>query len=225
LVVLNLQEFSRQQSEMPSGEGGWEVDAEHTRVAETIEEIWRDLDVLADYARKERWTDITPVLAELCGRMEENTDSIGSCFISYSHQDESFAAKLHDHLRTKGPKTFYAPENTKGGRKTYDQIKQAIASHDKLLHVLSDHSMQSEWVNTELRRAITRERDEKRQILFPIRLVDMATVMEWTAFDADTGKDLAVEVREYHIPDFTDWNNSLAFERSMLRLLVDRFIK
>jgi len=28
---------------------------------------------------------------------------------------------------------------------------------------------------------------------------------DWTCFDADTGKDLAVEVREYFIPDFSNW--------------------
>jgi len=36
----------------------------------------------------------------------------------------------------------------------------------------------------------------------PIRLTDFETLRDWTCFDADTGKDLAVEVREYFIPTF-----------------------
>ena len=42
----------------------------------------------------------------------------------------------------------------------------------------------------------------QRRKLFPISLVDFRTVREWTAFDADTGKDMGREVREYFVPDF-----------------------
>jgi len=38
--------------------------------------------------------------------------------------------------------------------------------------VLSPHSMQSHWVEFEIRRARKREVAEKRRLLFPVRLVD-----------------------------------------------------
>jgi len=38
-------------------------------------------------------------------------------------------------------------------------------------------------------------------------MTDFETLRDWTCFDADTGKDLAVEVREYFIPDFSNWKN------------------
>ena len=60
-------------------------------------------------------------------------------------------------------------------------------------------------VLTELRKAREVEKKEKRRKLFPIRLTDFETLRDWTCFDADTGKDLAVEVREYFIPDFPEW--------------------
>jgi hypothetical protein len=44
---------------------------------------------------------------------------------------------------------------------------------------------------------------------------------DWTCFDADTGKDLAVEVREYYIPDFSNWKNHDVFESSFARLKKD----
>lgn len=44
---------------------------------------------------------------------------------------------------------------------------------------------------------------------------------EWRRFDADTGKDLAKEVREYFIPDFSNWKEHDAFERAFERLLRD----
>ena len=38
--------------------------------------------------------------------------------------------------------------------------------HDKLLLILSEHSMASDWVQTEIAKARKREAQEKRQMLF-----------------------------------------------------------
>jgi hypothetical protein len=106
-------------------------------------------------------------------------------------------------MREANLRVWYAPEEMKGGRKLHEQIYEAIHVHDKLLLVLSEHSLKSEWVVTEIRRARKVEREETRRKLFPIRLVDFDAVAKWEHFDADSGKDLGVELREYFIPDFT----------------------
>jgi hypothetical protein len=38
-------------------------------------------------------------------------------------------------------------------------------------------------------------------------------------FDADTGKDSAREIREYFVPDFSDWKNHDSYQRAFQRLL------
>jgi hypothetical protein len=81
--------------------------------------------------------------------------------------------------------------------------------------------MGSEWVMTEVRKARKAERNERKPKLFPIRLVDFETIKGWECFDADGGKDLAVEVREYFIPDFSNWKDHDAFEQGFERLLRD----
>jgi hypothetical protein len=144
-----------------------------------------------------------------------------SCFISYSHKDEEFARRLHGRLRQDGLRIWYAPEDMKGGKKLHHQIDEAIRLYDRLLLVLSEASMDSEWVKTEIYKARQREIREKRQVLFPIRLVDFERIRDWECFDADTGKDLAREVREYFIPDFSDWKNHDKFEAGFARLLAD----
>ena len=68
---------------------------------------------------------------------------------------------------------------------------------------------------TEIRKARAQEKKENRRKLFPIRLMDYDTLRDWTCFDADTGKDLAVEVREYYIPDFSNWKNQDALAVTM----------
>jgi hypothetical protein len=40
-----------------------------------------------------------------------------------------------------------------GGDKVYEQIDRAIQIHDRLLLVLSEGSLRSKWVETEIRRA------------------------------------------------------------------------
>jgi hypothetical protein len=144
-----------------------------------------------------------------------------SSVISYSTHDEAFATRLHARMREAGLQVWFAPEDMRGGQKLHEQISQAITSHDKLLIILSAHSLRSEWVMTEIRKARKAELKEQRRKLFPIRLIDMDTLRAWECFDADSGKDLAVEVREYFIPDFSHWRDTAAFERSFARLLRD----
>ena len=81
--------------------------------------------------------------------------------------------------------------------------------------------MNSEWVKTEIRKGRKAELRDNRRKLFPIRLVDFETVRDWECFDADLGKDLAVELREYFIPDFSNWKDHDAFEAAWKRLLND----
>ena len=144
-----------------------------------------------------------------------------SCFISYSTQDDEFARRLHSRMRQANMRVWFAPEEMQGGKKLHEQIFEAIQLYDKLLLVLSPRSLQSDWVMTEIRKAREVEKKEERRKLFPIRLVDFDTLRGWACFDADSGKDLAVVVREYFIPDFSNWKDNGAFEAAFARLQKD----
>ena len=144
-----------------------------------------------------------------------------SCFISYSGKDAEFARRLHQRMRAAGLRVWFAPEDLKGGDKLLDQLERAIQLHDRLLLVLSDHSILSEWVMMEIRRAREAERKEGRRKLFPIRLTDYRTLEEWKCPDSKSGQDLAEEVRQYFIPDFSNWKNHDAFEQAFDRLVRD----
>jgi hypothetical protein len=144
-----------------------------------------------------------------------------SCFISYSHQDEDFAERLHSRMRDEGLRVWFAPEDIRGGQMIHDQLDRAIQVHDRLLLVLSEHSISSKWVEIEIVRALETGKREGRQKLFPIRLVDIKTIKAWRCPDPDTGEDLAREVRKCHIPDFTKWKDHDAFEAGFARLLRD----
>jgi hypothetical protein len=144
-----------------------------------------------------------------------------SCFISYSAKDEDLAKRLHSRLRDEHVRVWFAPEEMKGGRKLHEQIDEAIRVYDKLLLVLSEHSIHSEWVMREIRRARKAEREEKRRKLFPIRLCEFQQLQDWECPDSLSGTDLAEEVRQYFIPDFSNWKNHEAFEAGFQKLLRD----
>jgi uncharacterized protein YjbI with pentapeptide repeats len=144
-----------------------------------------------------------------------------SCFISYSTADQEFADRLYADLQANGVRCWFAPHDVKGGRKLHEQIDEAIRMHDKLLLILSPHSMQSEWVSTEISKARTREIRSTNRVLFPITLAPFDAVRQWQCFDADTGKDSARELREYFIPDFSDWKNHDSYKNEFARLLRD----
>jgi hypothetical protein len=144
-----------------------------------------------------------------------------SCFISYSTADEEFATRLHRDLQANGVRCWFAPHDVRGGRKIHQQIEDAIRSHDRLLLVLSETSMRSDWVNNELSTARRREASERKRVLFPIRLVPFDNVRRWTSVDPDTGKDAARDVREYFIPDFTNWKIPEHYEIGLQNLLRD----
>jgi hypothetical protein len=51
--------------------------------------------------------------------------------------------------------------------------------------------------------------------------VSFEAIREWECFDADTGKDSAREIREYFIPDFSNWKSYDAYQEAFVRLLRD----
>jgi hypothetical protein len=133
----------------------------------------------------------------------------------------SSADRLHADLQSKRVRCWFAPHDVQGGRKLHEQIDEAIRLHDKLLLILSPHSMESEWVKTEIAKARKREVRDQRRVLFPIRLAPFETLRDWECFDADTGKDSAREIREYFIPDFSNWKDHDSYQEAFQRLIDD----
>jgi hypothetical protein len=162
-----------------------------------------------------------PESEDFAGPIAGGATGFPSCFISYSTKDQEFAKRLHADLEVHNVPCWFAPEDVQGGRKLHEQIVGAISTHDKLLLVLSEHSMGSEWVKTEIYHARQGELRRNSRILFPISLVPFEAIRQWRAFDADTGKDMGREVREYFIPDFSNWKDRDAYKYAFDRLLRD----
>ncbi|MBI3753967.1 MAG: toll/interleukin-1 receptor domain-containing protein [Deltaproteobacteria bacterium] len=136
-----------------------------------------------------------------------------SCFISYSSKDDDFAKRLHADLQSRGVRCWFAPEGLKIGEKFRPRIDEAIRLHDKLLLVLSESSINSAWVETEVETAFEREQKQNKTVLFPVRLDDavMQTDQAWAANIR----------RTRHIGDMTNWKNHDDYQKVFDRLLRD----
>lgn len=129
-----------------------------------------------------------------------------SCFISHSTTDKNFVDRFYADLQAKGVRCWYAPHDMEGGEYVDSQIDDAIKIHEKLLLVLSDSSINSDWVKREIIKAVNREDKEEKQVLFPISLVEYTTLESWEFVDSK-GRDLAERIRKYYIPIFKGWEN------------------
>ncbi len=163
--------------------------------------------------------DFITYLPSLIGAMEPI--QFYSCFISHSSEDGEFCQRLHSRLRDEKLRVWYSSADMRGGRQSDPQIDDAIRVYDRLLLVLSNASMQSDWVRREIKKARQKERDTEQNVLFPIRLVPFDDIRAWECMDSDTGEDLAEKVREYHIPDFSNWRDHDSFESAFAKLMAD----
>ena len=136
-----------------------------------------------------------------------------SCFISYSSQDAAVAQRLHADLQDNGVRCWFAPEDLKIGDAFRSRIDESIQVYDRLLLILSESSVKSRWVQTEVETALEKEGNENRTVLFPIR-IDEAVMQSQGGWAADIR-------RQRHIGDFRRWKDHDAYQHAFSRLLRD----
>jgi len=132
-----------------------------------------------------------------------------SCFLSYSSKDNEFARRLFNDLQGKNVRTWFAPEDLKIGDRFRSRIDESIRIHDKLVLILSANSVHSDWVETEVESAIEREKNEGKNVLFPIAIDDEGMTSD---------QPLAADIRRRrHIGDFRKWKShdhyAIAFDK------------
>ena len=137
-----------------------------------------------------------------------------SCFISYSSKDEDFAERLHADLQNKGVRCWFAPHDMPIGAKIIDAIDEAIRLRDKVLLILSEHAIASDWVEDEVTTALRRGARRASSSSCSRSALDDA-VMETT-------EAWARQLRgNRNIGDFRRWKEHDAYQKALDRLLRD----
>lgn len=160
-----------------------------------------------------RGTGFSDTFIEYLPSLQQNTCQFYSVFISYSSKDIIFAQHIHSDLQNRGVRCWFASEDMKIGDKLRKRIDEAIHIHEKLLLLLSEHSIKSNWIEDEVEAALEKEQRQQREVLFPIRL-DNAIIKTNHAWASKLR-------RQRHIGDFTHWTNPQAYEKAFEGLLRD----
>ncbi len=144
---------------------------------------------------------------------------ISPLFISYSHADTAFVDNLEKGLNEKGVRFWRDIHNATAGR-LETQIDRAIRQNPTVLLILSKNSMNSDWVQHEVRKARELEKELGRDALCPIALDDGWKSSRWP-------QRVMEQVMEYNILDFSKWEDEATFNAKFAKLLsgLDLFYK
>jgi hypothetical protein len=168
-------------------------------------------------------TDLAPPgLADLQYRIfdawTKGRSLISGCFLSHSWKDSRFADALCDRLMAEGVNVWLDRRDMVAGT-IQEQLWRAIQLHHVVILVLSNDSVQSDWVENELDMARRKEKAEKRAVLCPICLDD-----SWKAKVAaedgagDPFRGLWRTLTGKFIVDFTGWE-ARSFDGAFQKLL------
>jgi hypothetical protein len=134
-----------------------------------------------------------------------------SCFISHSMKDGEFVNQLENDLGLAHVRYWLSEKDLKFGAKLLESFHTAIGSNDRLIVICSESSLRSAWVEDEISKAFSMERERGIPIVIPIR-IDEAVLK------ASTGWPAKLRDGRY-IGDFTDWHSPEAYRRSFQKLL------
>jgi uncharacterized protein YjbI with pentapeptide repeats len=129
--------------------------------------------------------------------------------ISHSQQDDPFVEELRRLFMERDVYSWVAAHELKGTLRER-QAKLAIQHDVSLLLVLSEHSVQSDWAEHELRLARKLEKELGEAVLFPLSLDDSWKAPMWR---------IREHVDENEVLSFAEWRNPAALETQFDRLL------
>lgn len=98
---------------------------------------------------------------------------MSSVFLSHTHNDKKFARKITADLRKHGHIVWIDEAEIEVGDSLVEKIREGIDRVDYIVAVISEKSINSEWVKKELDLATNREISEKRVIVLPLLLDDV----------------------------------------------------
>jgi hypothetical protein len=154
---------------------------------------------------------VPKVLVEFLEAYIDRDESFFSCFISYHSKDEIFAHKFCTDLKEQGVRSWVVSERIRKKEKYYPLIDAALNLHDKELLIMSEHSLESDWLENDIYAAFEKEEKTGEIILIPILLDDSVKYSE---------KPWIVKMRRSRqVFDFSLWQDDETYGETLTGLV------
>lgn len=134
-------------------------------------------------------------------------------FISHSSLDKAFVQSVVASLRTSDMSPWIDREQIITGDDIFDQLEDGLRSMDVLIFLISQSSLESGWVDREVKFAAEREIKEKRILIFPF-------IIDGTPIDA-----LPWFLNHRHAPHIGQNRGGVEFILTSLRTALERRTK
>lgn len=141
----------------------------------------------------------------------ESPIQVNPIFISYSHEDGSFIDALEPQLDNKRVRYWRDVHDATAGP-LEEIVDRAMRINSIVLLVLSKNSVESDWVEWEVRKARKLAKERKEHVLCPIALDDSWKSCRWPG-------RLRVQVEEYNILNFSCWQDESAMAAAFQKLI------
>lgn len=109
-------------------------------------------------------TSITEEIIRVRGLIRLEEAKKMNVFISYNHQDRSFAERLANDLKAAGLPVWWDQWEIKVGQSIIQRVSEGISSSAYLVVVLSPNSVESDWVKREVGSALMRQLSAEKNI-------------------------------------------------------------
>jgi len=164
-----------------------------------------------------RGTGTPELLIQPLASLASQSDTSASCYISYSAWDKEFAGQLHADLQDLGIRCWLSPKYT--GQQGewirtpwYERAEASTNINDKVVLILSEHSINSPWIEIIVNNFLKKERESKRPLLILCQLDDAIMRTEWSW--------LADLLKIHRVLDFTQWRKKEAYDSTLLQFLT-----
>ncbi len=142
------------------------------------------------------------------------TPRYDSVILSYDPEDAALGTRLYDDLQISHVRCWAYPLNMKLGERAdgiYLNPKDVMRIRQKLVVLISQSGIQSEWLPNEMKVALRQEEQDQRILVVPITL-------DTSLFHEE--EEWARRLRERHsILDFTGWENPSVYAAMFEQLL------
>ena len=133
--------------------------------------------------------------------------------LSYAEADETFAQQLHADLLRNGVRCWLSCKKRKIDDNQGHGVDPSLYLYDTLLLVLSEHSVNSDWIEHEIRQAGMKEQYEEKPTACFLISLDQSS--------SETTSSLSYLRRDRkEIQDFTQWKSHTEYQKALMRLLA-----